>query len=82
MNKQKLSEEGNAIIWDREDGEQMITMTSKEMLKAVNGAIKKDKKEFIRKLKQELSNPRMFDDAPIAVAQNVEAHINKLAEGW
>ena len=36
-------------------------------------------KEFIKRLKEELSNPRMFDDAPIAVAQNIEEHINKLA---
>jgi len=38
-----------------------------------------DVKEFIRRLKEELSNPRMFDDAPIAVAENVAEKINNLA---
>ena len=38
-----------------------------------------DVKEFIKLLKEELSNPRMFDDAPLSVAQNVAEHIDKLA---
>ena len=44
----------------------------------VENEIKRQDKEFIKRLKQDLSNPRMFDDAPIAVAENVAEKINNL----
>ena len=36
-------------------------------------------KEFIKLLKEELSNPRMVDDNPLSVVQLIEEKINKLA---
>jgi len=38
-----------------------------------------DVKLFIKLLKEELSNPRMVDDHPLAVVQLIEEKINKLA---
>ena len=37
-----------------------------------------DIKQAVKELKDELSNPRCFDDNPIAVSQSVEETINEI----
>ncbi len=54
---------------------------SKKRIDKLDGYIYREKnvKEFIKRLKEEMSNPRMFDDNPIAVCIVVEELIDKLA---
>ena len=56
-----------------------LSNLKEEMYAGGNFYHQEDVKEFIKRLKEELSNPRMVDDHPLAVVQLIEEKINKLA---